>query len=113
MLGTALAVAQTALTTFCVLCGLLLLPFVEPPTAAWTGGDVVSGDWRPTLLAVALLAAFGVTVSVPALRDVFELAPLSAAAYGLIGLVVVVWALVQRLTWRARLLDRFLNVDLG
>ena len=53
----ALLVAQTALTTVCVFCGLLLVVFSKPPTPAWTGGDELSGDWRPTALAALLLAA--------------------------------------------------------
>jgi cation-transporting ATPase E len=58
LLETTLPIAQTALTAFLVLCGLLLVIFVEPPTPWWTGGDTLSGDWRPTVLAVALMAAF-------------------------------------------------------
>ena len=44
--------AQSALSAFLVFAGLLLVIFVEPPTPWWTGGDVLSGDWRPTWLAL-------------------------------------------------------------
>ncbi|MFN2220238.1 MAG: HAD-IC family P-type ATPase, partial [Anaerolineae bacterium] len=53
-------IARTALTTVTILCGLVLIPFVEPPTKAWVGGDVLSGDWRPTLLAAGMLVLYGV-----------------------------------------------------
>ena len=39
--------ARSALTTMTVMCGLLLVPFAEPPTKSWTGGDTLSGDWAP------------------------------------------------------------------
>ena len=50
--------AQTTLTYMIVICGILLVIFVEPPTKWWAGGDVLSGDWRPTLLSIGLLILF-------------------------------------------------------
>jgi cation-transporting ATPase E len=101
-------VARTALTTATVFCGLVLILFVEPPTPAWAGGDALSGDWRPTLLAVGLLGLYLLIVAVPPLRGFFELAPLRPADYGLLAAVVAVWALVLRFIWRADLLERLL-----
>lgn len=103
------AAAQTALTVVSVLCGLLLVVFVEPPTLAWTGGDVLSGDRRPATLAALLLAAFAAILAIPPLRDSFELSPLAPADYVLLGLVAAGWAVLVRWTWRARLLDRLLS----
>jgi cation-transporting P-type ATPase E len=103
------AVAQTALTVVSVLCGLLLLVFVEPPTPAWTGGDVLSGDRRPAILAALLLAAFVAMLAVAPLRDAFELSPLAPTDYALLGLVTAAWGLLVRWVWRARLLDRLLS----
>jgi cation-transporting ATPase E len=108
----ALARAQTALTVMAVPCGLLLLPFVEPPTRFWEGGDSLAGDWRPTILAAALFAAFMGLLVIQPLRSFFGLTPLTGEEYIVIGCIVVVWALVLRFTWRTRLLDRFLGVDL-
>lgn len=107
----ALPYAQSALLTFTVLAGLLLLPFVEPPTSIWVGGDMLSGDWRPSLLALVLLLGYAAILASPGLRQFFELAPLTLPDYGLIGLVVVGWALLLRLIWRMRLLERFLTLD--
>jgi cation-transporting ATPase E len=106
-------IARTALTTVTILCGLALIPFVEPPTEAWVGGDVLSGDWRPTLLATGMLGLYGVVVAVPPLRAFFELALLRPWDYLLLGAVVVVWALVLRSIWRARLLERLLALETG
>ena len=48
--------AQSVLTYTMILIGILLLIFVEPPTRAWVSGDALSGDWRPTILAIFLFA---------------------------------------------------------
>lgn len=104
-------VARTALTTACVLCGLVLISFVEPPTEAWVGGDALSGDWRPTLLALGMLGLFGAIMAVPPLRTFFELTPLRGWDYLVIALVVIVWALLLRFIWRNRLFERFLRLE--
>jgi cation-transporting ATPase E len=102
------AIAQTALTTLSVLCGLVLVPFVEPPTPGWVGGDVLSGDWRPTILAVGMLFLYGVLLVVPPLRAFFELRTLPPLDYLLIGAVALVWAVILRYVWRVRLFERLL-----
>jgi len=106
-----LPTAQSALTTFSIVCGLLLLPFVEPPTRAWTGGSKLSGDWRPTLLALGLLVSYATLLAIPPLRAFFELTALDGRSYLLIGLVALAWAVVLRFTWRARLFERYLQLD--
>jgi cation-transporting ATPase E len=108
-----LEIARTALTTVTILCGLTLIPFVEPPTEAWVGGDVLSGDWRPTLLAAGMLGLYGVVIAVQPLRAFFELTLLRPWDYLLLGAVVVVWALLLRFIWRARLLERLLALETG
>uniref|UniRef100_B8HWM1 ATPase, P-type (Transporting), HAD superfamily, subfamily IC n=1 Tax=Cyanothece sp. (strain PCC 7425 / ATCC 29141) TaxID=395961 RepID=B8HWM1_CYAP4 len=106
------AVAQSALTTTAVLSGLLLIPFAEPPTRFWVGGSSLSGDWRPTLLALAMLGLFIGVMANPMLRHFFELVLLDERDYVVIVALVTLWAIALRFTWRQRLLDRFLNVDL-
>jgi len=111
-LGTngSLDIARSALTTATVFCGLVLILFVEPPVEAWVGGDVLSGDWRPTLLAFGLLLLYGLILRNSTLRNFFELAPLRWLDYVLIGILVAVWAIVLRWVWRTRLFERFLSV---
>ncbi len=106
----AVLAAQTALTTLLIAGGLLLVVFVEPPTAFWAGGDAVSGDRRPAWLALLLLAAYGLLLAVPELRALLELAPLSPVDILLLAAVLAVWALALRSVWRARLLERFLRL---
>ena len=103
------AVAQTALTIVSVLCGLLLTVFVEPPTPWWTGGDVLSRDRRPALLALLLLAVFVVILALGPLREFFELVSLGPADFVVLGLVAGGWALSVRWAWRARQLDRLVS----
>ena len=105
---TAHIVARSALTGMSVLCGLLLVVFVEPPSRAWTGGDVLSGDRRPALLACGLLGAFVAVLTVPPLREFFDLVALDAAQYAVLAAVAVAWAFVVRWAWRARFLERLL-----
>jgi cation-transporting P-type ATPase E len=106
-----LPLAQSALTTFTITSGLLLIPFVVPPVRAWVGGSSLGGDWRPTLLALGLLVGYGVLLVIPPLRAFFELTVLDAHSYLLIGLAALTWLLVLRWIWRARLLERFLQLD--
>ncbi|NLD74747.1 MAG: HAD-IC family P-type ATPase, partial [Chloroflexi bacterium] len=103
-----LLVAQSALTTASVLCGLLLIPFVEPPTPGWVAGDELSGDWRPAALAVAMLGAYALVLAVPSLRAFFELLILRPLDYALIAGAVALWALALREIWRRRLFERLM-----
>lgn len=107
----AILVAQTALTTFAVFCGLLLVPFAVPPTSFWTGGSKLSGDWRPTLLALAMLVVFLLMVAIPWVRAFFSLAVLDSRAYLLIGGAAILWGLLQRWLWRTHFLERFLALE--
>jgi cation-transporting ATPase E len=106
--------AQTMLTYTVVTCGILLIVFVEPPTKWWVGGDSLSGDWRPTILAGGLLLLFGVFLAVPFLRDFYGLIVLrSWTHYVVIALAAAFWVLFVRFVWRANLVERYLNIDLG
>jgi cation-transporting ATPase E len=104
---------RTALVTILILCELLLIPLLKPPTTAWVGGEPLSGDWRYTLTAVFLLIVYVIIVIVPPLREFFELAPLSLFDGLFLGLVALEWCLILRALWRTRFLDRFLGVDLS
>jgi len=90
--------------------GLLLVVFVEPPTPWWTGGDVLSGDWRPTGLAIILACAVVVILLVPGLRAFFDLAPLEPLHVGLVISCLVVWLILIRLVWRRQWLERWFGL---
>jgi cation-transporting ATPase E len=101
------SVAQSALTTVSILCGLTLLLFVQPhgeSTSSWR--DV---DWKHGALAAALLVVFLVISVVPGFRAVFELQPLSPRDMALIACVTVAWALCLNSIWRWQLLERLVG----
>lgn len=103
--------AQTALTTFTVLAGLVLVLFVEPPTRLFVGGDRFSGDKRPTILAGGILAVYVTILAVPSLRRAFELLPLKLWENAAIAGLVVLWAIAQLWVWRANVFERFLHLQ--
>ena len=89
--------------------GLLLVIFVEPPTAWWAGGDVLSGDRRPTLLAMILFVALVAVMATPLARRFFELQPLDPADVVLVTAAALVWTVAVRAAWRHRVLERFVG----
>ena len=105
-------IARTALTTTTVLCGLLLIIFVEPPAPVWVGGDELSGDRRPALLAIGMLALYAAIMLIPTLRESFELVPLRVVDWLLIGGVVGGWAVILRFVWRRQLFERWLGLPI-
>ncbi len=98
-----LPIARTAVSSFLICFGLLLVIFFEPPIGWWTGGDTLSSDWRPTMLASGLLVAFIIISSVPELKAMFSLTAMLALVIGLVVLILVIWL------WRHRLIDRFVG----
>lgn len=104
-------VAQTSLTAFVVFAGLGLVVLVKPPVAWLLGAAEVSGDWRPTALAGALLLVFFTIVASPPLASLFELMPLPPVWYAALALVAFVCLLCLRLMWRNRWLERFVGIE--
>jgi cation-transporting ATPase E len=102
--------AQTALTSFLVYVGLLLIVFVEPPTRWWAVEERVTTDRRPALLAALLAAGYVAVLLIPPARGFFQLvAP--APREGLIVLFcVLLWLLLVRTFWAHRLVERFLGI---
>jgi cation-transporting ATPase E len=113
MLEELLVVPRSALVTILVYCGLLLIPFLKPPSGFWEGGAPRSGDWRYTLSALAMLVLYFIIVLIPPLRNIVDLAWLGISGYMMLGGVALGWGLLLRTMWRQHLLDRFLGVDLG
>ena len=106
-----IATAYSTITVFVTVCGVLLLVFVEPPTRFLAGGDALSGDWRPTILAAVLLVGLAVLLVIPPARAFFELQALTLLDVAVIAGAALLWALLLRFTWRFRLLERLLGIE--
>lgn len=106
---SALAEARSALTTFLVLSGLLLVPFVAPPSKWFAVVDPVADDLRPAVLTLLLAAAFLVTALTSAGRTMFDLVPLRGNAGMLVVGGTIAWFLIVRTAWKLRLLGRFVG----
>ena len=105
------AVAQTALASFLVFCGLFLVIFVAPPTPWWAGASALSADRRPALLAVGLMGCFLLFSFIDPLGALFALTPLPLRAYAGIASAVALWLLLVRWMWRSNLLGRYLGME--
>jgi cation-transporting ATPase E len=105
----AVPAAQSTLTAFLVFIGLGLIVFVEPPTAWLAVIQPLSPDRRPTILAIALGAAFVVLTLFPVLGDLFALQPLTAVQWALVVGAFVIWFVVMRYVWHWRLMEKFVG----
>ncbi|MFN8532954.1 MAG: HAD-IC family P-type ATPase [Dehalococcoidia bacterium] len=108
-----LPIAQSAVVTFSVVCGLALLVLLRPPFAWLAVGARYTGDRRPAVLALALFAIYLLLVTVPDLSFILEIRAMVGWQYALIGLAAFGWLAVLVIVWQKRLLDRFLAVDLA
>lgn len=102
--------AQSTLVAFLLIVGLLTIIFVEPPTPWWTGGDELSGDWKPTLLAGALFLVFLAIFIVKPSRDLFAVAALGIPEFIVAIVAAILWMFLVRWLWRARAFERYLGI---
>jgi cation-transporting ATPase E len=104
-----LSEARSALTTFLVLSGLLLVPFVAPPTKWFAVVDPVADDLRPAVLTVLLAIAFLVIALTSMGRTLFDLVGLRGNAAILVVGGTIAWLLIVRTAWKLKLLGRFVG----
>ena len=102
--------AKTALTSFLVFVGLLLILFVEPPLPWFAAAEPLTGDRRPAWLAIVLAVSYIVVLLVPPAREFFQLELPHAREVAIIALAVLAWTLLIRTFWTRRLVDRFLGL---
>jgi hypothetical protein len=108
-LEDSLHMAQTALTSFLVYAGLLLVIFVEPPIAWFAVAEPITSDRRPTLLALGLAIAYIVVLQVPIARGFFQLIAPDAREGLFVLFAVIAWLLLVRTFWARRVIERFLG----
>ncbi len=105
------SVARDALTYLLILAGLALVPFAAPPKKWFAVIEETHHDWRPTLLAIAMLPIYALVVAIKPLRDFFGTTRMNATDYLLITALVVVWALALRAAWQFQIFERFFGYN--
>lgn len=90
--NASLAAARTALVTIAVFCGMWLILFVKPPFPLLAVVEPVSKDKRPLGMVMALILIYFALMLVDGVNDFFELVPLDATTYLLLGGLSIVWA---------------------
>lgn len=94
-----LELARSALVTITVDCGTLLIVLLADPAR--------SGDRRPALLALAMVALYGLISALPLARWFFQIEPLPIADVATLAVVAAAWSLavailrklVLRIAW--------------
>ncbi|MFL5758907.1 MAG: HAD-IC family P-type ATPase [Thermomicrobiales bacterium] len=101
------SVARDALTYLLILAGVALVPFAAPPNKWFAVIEETHHDWRPTILAIAMLPLYAVIVAIRPVRDFFGTTLMSATDYLLISAVAVAWMLALRAAWQYQIFERF------
>jgi cation-transporting ATPase E len=105
--------AQTALTTFFVLVGILTMVFAEPPFEWFAGGAKYHGrNWLTVIAAVVFILTYFLIMALPGPRSFFQLVPLPTSFWVAIIALTTLWVFVQRSLWRSNWLERFLDLEL-
>jgi len=103
--------AQTALATFFVFSGIILMLFAQPPLRWFVGGSPYHGNKTPLIAAIILLVVFFVMMAIPGVRTIFQMVRLPIWMTASITVATIVWMVLQRAAWRANLFERFLGID--
>lgn len=107
----ALFFAQTVLTVYMVFTGAILILFVAPPLAFFSGAVVTRRDRRVILIAIGSVALFMVIMLIEPLRTFFELVPLSLETYITIIIFSTIWTFALWGYWTLQPLRRVLGRD--
>ena len=106
-----IAYSQLVVSHLLVVLGLLIVVFVQPPTRFWVGGDVLSGDWRNTIMAFVLLLVFILATILPLTQELLRLITLNRILdYVIIGAVALIWLFIVRAIWRSPRLSRYVGI---
>jgi cation-transporting ATPase E len=99
--------AQSVLTLFSLMAGLMLVLFVSPPFRFLAGGRPYVGDKRFLGLVIGLFAVCLIGWNIDPLRRFFAMAiSFDLQVLGLVLAITAVWALVLWFVWRQRLYER-------
>jgi cation-transporting ATPase E len=102
--------AQTGLSTFVSLASILLILFLVPPARVFAAWTAPTGDRRPAVLVVVLLAVLVGALFTPAVSDYFDLTGAAPPVYTTVLPVLAAWFVVLSVAYRFRVLDRLLGL---
>ncbi|MBZ0282191.1 MAG: hypothetical protein K8L97_15730, partial [Anaerolineae bacterium] len=85
-----------------------IIMLAEREREHWRNGGAPAYDPRRLLLVLAMLILFGVVMVVPALRDFFEMKPLSLEDIGTIAASMTAWSVILLVLWRYDVLERLM-----
>ncbi len=108
--ATATLAAQTGLSIFVSITGILLVLLLAPPHRALAVWTAAVPDRRPALLVAGLSGVFVLTLATPALTDYFHLIRPVGPMLGAVAVAVSGWAVVQWAVFRWKVLDRVLGL---
>jgi cation-transporting ATPase E len=101
--------AQSVITLFSLMAGLMLVLFVQPPFRFLAGGRPYTGDKRFLWLVLSLFALCIVGWNIDPLRRFFAMAiQFEMEVLALVLAIALVWALVLWFVWRQRWFERFI-----
>lgn len=101
--------ARDGLTFVLVLCGLWLVVFAAPPTKWFAVVEETTHDWRPTIVAIAMVPLYAIIMGTPGIRGFFGMNPLEAWLYAPVALAVTAWMIGLRYVWASGFVDRMLD----
>jgi cation-transporting ATPase E len=110
-LADALAAGRTALTSYLVFSGLLLIVFVEPPIRWFAVVEPITRDRRPAMLAIGLAVGYVVTLSIPFARSFFSLSPPNPRDAIIVAVAALAWVVIVRTVWSRRIVERFVGIE--
>jgi cation-transporting ATPase E len=102
--------AQTGLSTFVSLASIILILFLAPPSRLFAFWTAPTGDRRPAVLVVALLAVLVAALFTPAVSNYFDLTGAAPPVYTTVLPVLAVWFVLLAAAYRYRVLDHLLGL---
>jgi cation-transporting ATPase E len=105
--------AQLTTTYALVLCGALIVLYVEPPHPFFAGGDVYRGNKWPAIIQLILVSIFFLLTPTSIGKELFGIEPLKAPLdYVLIIGVALLFGIALKLVWRYLIFEKYMHIDL-
>jgi len=101
-------ISQSNLSLFLSVATMLLVLFLHPPYAFFTGWRPLSPDRRPAFMTLGLVILFLGLLSLQPVVDYFGIVSAPLWVWGILGLFLLIWLLGFQLILRQRWVDKLL-----